>query len=170
MPTHQIAVVGAACDARPLEVALRRARLDSVSLLPAAALRSPGMTVDAGLTVFAAPPGANPTLEAEVYTAGHGALHVFWDGTAAQVGPYVAPRHGPCPRCLAHASTTVAPGSHRALVSWASSLAALQAHAIVRGSTDLVGVSWVWRLDRPGLGITAWTPVPGCAAAGCAQP
>ena len=42
--------------------------------------------------------------------------------------------------------------------------------AIVRGSTDLVGVSWVWRLSAPGLGVVAWRKLPRCRADGCVQP
>lgn len=170
MHTLQVAVVGAAVDTRPLAMALRRTQLHAVASTAESALSSPGTTLGASLTVFVGPPGTHPTLEAEVYEAGQGALHVAWDAHAAQVGPFVARRHGPCPTCLGRAPAPAPGGGHRALVSWASALAALQAHAIVRGSTDLVGVSWVWRLSAPGLGVVAWRKLPRCRADGCVQP
>ena len=170
MHTQQIAVVGTPTATRPVEAALRRAQLRSTPVEPAAALRSPGLISGCALTVFCSPPGTQPTLEAEVYAAKQGALHVAWDASAALVGPFVAPGHGPCPSCLAPASSRPGGGTHRALVSWASSLAALQVRDVLRGSTDLVGVSWVWRLEHPGLSLTAWTRKEGCRTAGCVQP
>jgi len=172
MHTVQVAVVGTPLDTRPLAIALRQAQLHAVPTTPDTALRSPGTMLGAALTVFVGPPGAHPMLETELYEAGQGALHVAWDTRAAQVGPFVAPGHGPCPACLGHdhAPQPQTGGAHRALVGWAGSLAALQAHAIVRGSTDLVGVSWTWRLSAPGLGVVGWRKRAGCRAAGCVQP
>lgn len=172
MHTVQVAVVGTPLDTRPLAIALRQAQLHAVPTTPETALRSPGTMLGAALTVFVGPPGAHPMLETELYEAGQGALHVAWDTRAAQVGPFVAPGHGPCPACLGHdhAPQLHTGGAHRALVGWAGSLAALQAHAIVRGSTDLVGVSWTWRLSAPGLGVVGWRKRAGCRAAGCVQP
>lgn len=165
-----VSVVGAPQAIHPLSVALRRAHLRPVPVTPEDALRNPGVTLDARLIVFASPPGAQLPLEAEAYAAGTGALHVAWDAAAAAVGPFVSPGLGPCPACLAHRSGPQAPGAHRALVSWASSWAALQAHAIVRGSTDLVALSWAWQLGRPGLSLVGWQRLPDCRVAGCAQP
>ncbi|HSO70783.1 MAG TPA: hypothetical protein VLQ67_14250 [Arachnia sp.] len=170
MHTHQIAVVGTPTATRPLEAALRRAQLRSIPVEPAAALRSPGLISGCALAVFCSQPGTQPTLEAEVYAAKVGALHVAWDASAALVGPFVAPGHGPCPSCLAQASSPAGGGTHRALVSWASALAALQVRDVLRGSTDLVGVGWAWRLEHPGLSLTSWTKQAGCRTAGCAQP
>lgn len=170
MHTQQIVVVGDPTATRPLEAALQRAQLRCSRVEPAAALRSPGMVSDCALTVFCSPPGTHTTLEAEVYAAESGAFHVTWDAGSALVGPFVAPGHGPCPSCLAHASSPAGGGTHRALVSWASSLAALQVRDVLRGGTDLVGVSWVWRLAHPGLSLTAWTKRACCRTTGCAQP
>ncbi|MHA6524816.1 hypothetical protein [Tessaracoccus sp. G1721] len=172
MHTVQVSVVGDPLDTRTLAIALRRAHLHAVPITPEAALRSPGSTLGASLTLLVGPPGAHPTLESEIYEAGQGVLHVAWDSESAQVGPFVAPGHGPCPACLGHGHLPgpQTRGAHRALVGWAGSLAALQAHAIVRGSTDLVAVGWTWRLSAPGLGVVGWGKRAACRAPGCVQP
>lgn len=169
MAQLDVAVIGLPDVTRPLAAALRRVQLLPRLFTPMAALRSPGCTAGAALTIFTGSPGRQPTLEAEVYTDGTGALHVAWDANTAEVGPFVTPGFGPCPACLAR-DTAPGPGEHRALVAWASSWAALQALAIVDGSTDLIGASWTWRLGAPGLGLVTWQRRPRCPARQCRQP
>lgn len=169
MHSEQVMVVGPPSGSGPLCSSLRRAGLAAVPLDPNRALRQPGWLTDAALAVFVGRPGTHPTLEAEAYVESIGAVHVSWDDSAAEVGPFVAPGAGPCPRCLA-SSRRQGPGTDPGLEAWATSWAALQAAAILGGCTDLVGASWAWRLASPGLGLVAWRARPECTVASCRQP
>lgn len=169
MLNPQVIVVGPPDRSQPLCTAIGRLIPATLALTVDEALRHPGSLSEASLAVFTGHPGAYPTLEAEAYVESVGALHVSWGATVAEVGPFVAPGYGPCPRCLSEARE---PGTtfHQALAAWASSWATLQAEAILQGATDLVGASWTWRLGSPGVEIVSWQRRPGCVREGCRQP
>lgn len=156
--------------------ALQRVELLTVAMTSREALGSPGATSASPLAVFAWPPGHRPTLEAETYAQQVGVLHVQWDGAQAQVGPFVTRGHGPCPGCLsATGPAGTAPRRPRAgslaLAAWASSLAALQAQAVLHHHTsDLIGASLAWQLANPGLQVIDWARRHDCPVRGCAQP
>ena len=167
--TPILMILGAPTRTAPIAAGIQRAGLVAKTATPRAALQSPGSTSGAALAILAWPPGANPILESEIYGAETGALHVWWHSKGASVGPFVSPGFGPCPGCLASADRRP---PHRGgalhLTAWAASWAALQALAVVQqGTTDLMGSSWTWHVDDPGLSLLTWPWRSGCRTRGC---
>lgn len=162
-------VLGSPARTAPVAAGLQRAGFAVKTLTARAAHRSPGITAAAALAVLTWPPGRHPVLESEIYGAQTGALHVWWHARGAAVGPYVAPGFGPCPACLASAGR--APnerGASMHLGAWASFWAALQAMAVVQhGTTDLMGCTWTWHVDEPGLSLVTWPWRDQCRTRGC---
>lgn len=167
--TPHICVLGSPTRTAPIAAGLQRAGLLARTITPRAAHRSPGATSSSALTVLAWPPGRHPVLESEIYGAETGALHVWWHAKGAAVGPFVRPGFGPCPACLTSAGRrTCERGSAKHLTAWASAWTALQAIAVVEhGSTDLMGSTWTWHTDDPGLSLITWPWRADCPTRGC---
>lgn len=166
-----ILVLGQPSQTRQLTLALHSAKLVAHGLTPGQALRSAGSMLGADLVVLPAPPGRNATLEAEAYAAGVGVLHVWWDSLQAEVGPFTSQGLGPCPTCFAGSAPQAGPGRAAPLAAWACALATLECAALfLAGQTELLGASWRWRLDEPGLGLAQWPSSEACLTAGCVQP
>lgn len=108
-------------------------------------------------------------IESEIYGAETGALHVWWHAKGAAVGPFVRPGFGPCPACLASAERRHPErGTLPHITAWAAAWTALQATAIVEhGATELMGSSWTWHTDNPGLSLLTWPWRATCRAGGC---
>ena len=112
-----IVVLGSELRAGLITAALSRAGYSARCLSPELAHRSPGHTADA-LAIMLWPPGIHPAVEAEHHAGGSGALHAWWDGSFAEVGPFVTPGVGPCPLCLGARGPLPQPGHDPALAAW----------------------------------------------------
>ncbi|HQD20676.1 MAG TPA: hypothetical protein PKY27_00320 [Arachnia sp.] len=162
-----IVILGPERRAGLVEAALRRASHGARCLSPEVARRSPGHTTDS-LAVMLWPPGLHPAIEAEHFTDGAGALHAWWDGSFAEVGPFVAPGIGPCPPCLGTRGPLPQPGHDPALAAWVATTAALSLRGVLAtGSTTLAGTSLTWDATRPGVGSHTWLRRDDCAVPGC---
>lgn len=167
--TPVLTVLGSPTRTAPIAAGLQRAGLFTRTVTPKAAHRSPGTTSASALAILTWPPGRHPVLESEIYGAETGALHVWWHARGAAVGPYVAPGFGPCPACLSSAERTPSErGGLTELTAWASAWTALQALALLRhGTTDLMGSTWMWNIDEPGLSLFTWPWRADCRTRGC---
>lgn len=166
-----ILVLGQPSHTRQLTAAFASTELLAHGLTPGQALRSAGSMLGADLVVLSDPPGRHATLEAEAYAAGVGVLHVWWDAMQAEVGPFTSQGLGPCPTCLAGSAPQAAPGCAAPLGTWACALATLECAALfLAGQTELLGASWRWRLDQPGLSLALWPGREACPTSGCVQP
>lgn len=167
--TPSVAVLGSPTRTVPIAASLQRAGLGVRSITTRRAHRSPGTTSSSDLTVLTWPPGVHPVLESEIYGFHTGAMHVWWHGRGASVGPFVRPGFGPCPACLASAGRSPSTrGTSSHFVAWAAAWVALQASAVVEhGSTDLMGTSWTWHADDPGLSLLRWPWRTSCSTRGC---
>lgn len=165
-----LCVVGPEQRTTALVRALLDVGLHSRCLTGAQAHRGVGSLLGAQLIVWASPPGSTPDPEAEGYASGAVGLYCHWGSNAAVVGPVVAKGAGPCPRCLRSPDTDSTVGDNPLLGAWAVAMAALQCEALLRvGSSELVGASWSWRLDAPGLTLLARRRRVGCLVRGCSQ-
>ncbi|GAA4888715.1 hypothetical protein GCM10025789_01260 [Tessaracoccus lubricantis] len=167
--TQPLTVLGSPARTAPIAAGLQRAGMFARTVTPRDAHRSPGTTSSSALAVLTWAPGRHPVLESEIYGEEIGALHVWWDAKGAAVGPYVAPGFGPCPACLASRENQPAErGTGRHLTAWAASWAALQAMAVLQhGTTDLMGSTWTWNVEQPGLSLITWPWRTGCPTRGC---
>lgn len=166
-----VLVLGPPAPAGQLTAALGALGLAARALTPDRALRSAGSLLGVDLAVLAAPPARHPMLEAEAHAAAVGVLHVWWDGGQAEVGPFTRHGFGPCPACLAGSTTPAGSGGSAGLAAWACALTALEAAAFLRlGTTELIGASWRWRLQAPGLALALWPTRRNCPTPGCRQP
>ncbi|MDO5677513.1 MAG: hypothetical protein Q4G35_08420 [Propionibacteriaceae bacterium] len=162
-------VLGSPTRTAPIAAGLQRAGLFTKTITPRAAHGSPGSTSAASLAVLTWPPGRHPVVESEIYGAETGALHVWWHAKGAAIGPYVRPGFGPCPACLTSVPRSLTErGTSRHVTAWAAAWVALQAMAVVEhGSTDLMGTSWTWHTDNPGLSLMSWPWRTACRTRGC---
>lgn len=166
----QVVIVGQPARTQLLGLAHQSAGLAATSLTLREAAEAPGFLIGADLVVFAARPGRAPTLETQAFLAAGGCLYASWGHTVADVGPHAARLLGPCPRCLARGGTPPPAGSSAALGAWACAWTALQSVSILdHGISELVGTSWRWSLDEPGLTATHWTRAEQCRTPGCRQ-
>ncbi len=167
--TPLVTVLGSPTRTTPVAAGLQRAGLLARTITARAAHRSPGSASSSALSILTWAPGRHPVLESEIYGGETGALHVWWHAKGAAVGPYVRPGFGPCPACLSSAQwRTSERGAAKHLTAWASAWTALQAMAVVEyGTTDLMGSSWTWNLDDPGLSLITWPWRVDCPTRGC---
>ncbi|MBK7821353.1 MAG: hypothetical protein IPJ61_09795 [Tessaracoccus sp.] len=162
-----IVVLGSELRAGLITAALSRAGYSARCLSPELAHRSPGHTADA-LAIMLWPPGIHPAVEAEHHAGGSGALHAWWDGSFAEVGPFVTPGVGPCPLCLGARGPLPQPGHDPALAAWVAATVTLTVHGLLTlGRTTLTGASLTWDTRRPGITAHVWQRRDDCAAAGC---
>lgn len=162
-----IVVLGSELRAGLIEAALGRARHPARCLSPDLAHRSPGQTADA-LAIMLWPPGLHPAVEAEHHAAGAGALHAWWDGSYAEVGPFVASGVGPCPSCLGARGPLPQPGHDAALAAWVAATVTLTVRGLLAlGGTTLAGTSLTWDTARPGIGTQLWRRRDECPVTGC---
>lgn len=170
--TPSLMVVGSPTRTAPIAAGLQRAGLFTRTITARAAHRSPGCTSSSSLAILTWPPGRHPIIESEIYGAETGALHVWWHARGAAVGPYVQPGFGPCPACLTSAQRQLTErGTTMHVTAWASAWTALQAAALVQhGTTDLMGSSWTWNTDNPGLSLLTWPWRTNCPTRGCHRP
>lgn len=167
-----VMVLGSPIRTAIVTAGLQRAGLLARTLTAREAHRSPGSTSDSPLNILTWPPGRHPVIESEIYGSATGALHVWWHARGAAVGPYVVPGFGPCPACLASSPKPQQErGEQTQLTSWAASWAALQTLAVIEhGTTELMGSTWTWNVDNPGLSLLTWPWRTNCATRGCYEP
>ncbi len=165
---RELCVVGRTERATAIGLALASVGLPWRAVSPEVALGRPGVVVGSPALIWAFPPGRHPTLETQGYASGTCAVYAHWSGTVAEVGPVLVRGSGPCVACLFASAASNGRGGHPALRSWVAAWAALQCEALLRtGSSELIGASWRWRLNRPGLDLVRWRALPGCGARDC---